>query len=1065
MLQMSESLILAIRNPGCHYGSVLGGDRLDIQILAPIPRILVANRSVDAGSPKGRLILAVLAESVGRVVPTPILIEHVWGQHPPDAVQSSVQSYFSRIRTALREAGAQADIVRRGQGYLLETDPECVDWHRARRWSDQARKLIRRGENERAAALLEDALDLWQGDPFTEFGGLWADSLRRSMARTRTRILGDWAGVKIELGQHEEVLDHLEDHLPDETLTLHHMKALAASGRHTEALGCYSELREHTLGELGSEPNPRVRSLFQRLLNEEVREDEVLRTGPDPVQERGRGPEVIDTLQADVADFLGREEELGQLLTSAREARGRTLVQVVTGIGGAGKTTLAVHAAHILRNEFDVRLQTDLSEAGTEQILFRLLQMLGVPGGSIPAEREARVAMWRKQIAGRRVLLLLDNASHQSQVVSAVPGTPGSLVLVTSRRSLSELAGARQVGLRELDEEDAAQMFAAFSGRGAEDPGMHRVVGLTGGLPIVLRVASSQLRVRPKQSLDYLARRLERQGQAAVKGADWEAIAVFASSYEALSPQTQRTFLHVGLQPTPVVPDHAVAASVGYWDETDASLDDLLDVHLLQEVSPGRYRMHDLVRKFAHQQAARVMSDRERSEVERRTFEYYLATADNADRAARPGRRRTDRPITRGAAVQTFDSPREAREWFADYFPAVESVIEHARSLGYTEYVAELPLAMAGLLESNGPWDRAEQLFTRAADAWRELGDSVGLADSLYELALMRLNLKALDEAEGLLNSASELWEAAGRRENIPYAQDQIAMLHAERGDHVRAVSGYKVALEAFQLLGDQRGVAKVLNHLALSHSDTAKHELASSFFLVSKQIYQALGDRQMETAVAMNLFRLRFGEGRHREARAMNERCRQVYEENGDVLGVAGTYRNRGLLELYLNRYGEALECFGAARRGFWGAADVSGVTRSMAGMGEALLGLGRLAEAEEVLRDGLVQARARKLSMPESPLLRALGDVFLARHLGSEARKMYEGSLNAAARSASIVNEGLAYSRLGDFSSLEGDPDQALAYWGQAAQVLERAPTPYLAHVHSKIEWCLYVQGQIAS
>ena len=231
LLQMSESIILAIRNSGCHYGSVLGGDRLDMRILTQSPQILVANRSVDLGSPKARLILAVLAESVGRVVPTTTLIDHVWNQNPPDSVRATLQSYFSRMRSALREAGAQARIVHRGQGYVLETVPEFVDWHRVRQWSDQARKLIRRGQNDRAVVLLEDALALWQGEPLTEFSGPWADSLRRGMARTHTRILGYWAGARIELGQHDEVLDRLDDHPLNETLTLHHMSALAARAK------------------------------------------------------------------------------------------------------------------------------------------------------------------------------------------------------------------------------------------------------------------------------------------------------------------------------------------------------------------------------------------------------------------------------------------------------------------------------------------------------------------------------------------------------------------------------------------------------------------------------------------------------------------------------------------------------------------------------------------------------------------------------------------------------------------------------------------------------------------
>lgn len=1035
---------------------------MDIQILAPIPRILVANRPVDVGSPKARLILAVLAESIGRVVPVTTLIEHVWGQDPPGAVQASVQAYVSRIRRALKEAGAQAGIVRRGQGYALAAEAGCVDWQRARQLAERARKLVRRGEYDRGAVLLEEALDLWQGEPFTEFGGLWADSLRRSMARTHERILGDWAGARIALGQHDEVLDRLDEHPPNETLAFHHMSALVGAGRNTEAVECYTELREHTLAELGSEPNPRVRNLFQRVLAEEGQEEgrgEAPGPGPGPgagigpVRQGERSVEVVDTLQADVPDFLGREEELERLLARVREAGGRTVVQTLTGMGGAGKTTLAVRAAHLLRDGFDVRLQTELSGAGADQILFRLLQMLGVPGGSIPAEQEARVAMWRSQTAGRRVLLLLDNASEQGQVAPVVPGSPGSVVLVTSRRSLAGLHGARQVNLGVLDEEDAAQMFAAFSGREVEATGMDRVVGLTGRLPIALRVASSQLRLRPTWSLDGLADRLERQGRDAVKGAYWEALAVFADSFEELSARAQRTFLYTGLHPTPVIPDHAVAASVGSWDEAEDSVEELLDAHLLEEVSPGRYRMHDLVRKFALQRGTLVMPERERREVERRIFDYYLTTADNADRAARPGRPRTERLIARGTAFQTFDTPREAREWFTDHYLSLEAVIEYAESRGFPEYVARIPLAMARLVESNGPWDRAERLFVGAVGAWRELGDPMGLADGLYELARMRLNLRDPQSAEEGFRDTIDVWARSGGENEIPHARDQLAVIRAGRGDHTGAIAEYKAALGEFQRLRNQRGIAKVYNHMAMSQLDLGQPELADLSYTAARSLYQALGDRQLEATVTINLIELRFAEGRHRDVRVMSERCLRVFQEHGDVSGVARARLIIGLLENYLGRHKQALDSCLAAWRAFWVTGDERSMVSCTAGIGTALLGLGRTDEAQRALEKGLQRARDNEPPLSEAALLRGLGDVRAAQKRYSEARWSYVGSRRAAVRHASALNEGLAYDRLGDLNSAEGDRGQALAHWQQAAAILAPVPSPYLAEVLLKI------------
>ena len=1040
---------------------MLGGDKLEIRILTPVPQILVENRLVDVGSPKARLVLAVLAESVGRPVPTSTLIDRVWGEAPPDSVHTSVYAYCSRIRKSLKDAGVPTDIKRRSRTYTLEVDPDAVDWHRAQNLSAQARKLTQRGEHASALALLEEALELWDGDPLTEFSGVWADSLRRRMAQGQRRLLGQCAEVGLVLGGPEETLLRLEDHPRDETLAYLHMKALEMCGRHTEAIECYTDLREHTVAELGAQPSPRTRALFQRILAA-ADSDEGQWAEPVPLVERRL--DVVDTLPGDVPDFLGRDEELEALLTSVRASEGRTTVQLIHGLGGVGKTVLAVHAAHRLRDDFDVRLQADLGGVNADQILFHLLQVLGMPGGAIPTEPEARVALWRSRVAGRRVLLLLDNADHQDQVTPVIPGAAGSVVLVTSRRSLAGLHGARRLWLRPLDEDDAAQMFAAFTGRDVEDAGMGRVVALADRLPLGLWIASAQARRRFTWSLDRLADQLERHVRASEQGADSEALAVFADTYEALGVWSRQVFLCVGLHPTTVVADHAAAASVGDWDETEKALEELIDVHFLDEVSPGRYRMHDSVRRFARQRAARTMSERQRWEVERRILDHYLGTVDNADRAAMPGRRRTERPITRSSAILTFGSPKEAREWFADTFPSMERVIEHARERGFKEHVARIPLAMAGLLETNGPWDRAEKLFVEALEAWRELRDPLGTADALYELAVMRLKLMDRGEVEELLGRAIALWEECGHRQNIPYARDQIGLLHAEQDDHLRAIFEYRASLDEFQVLGDQRGVAKVYNHLALSQSETGRHHSASSHFLVSQQLYQALGDEHMATRVGMNLFQMHFAEGRHREARALNERCMRVFRIHGDALGIAGTQHNRGLLESYLGRHGDAYDSFQSAQRGFWSAGDVTGMIRSMVGVGTALLGLGRTSEAERILSNGLELSERHGLTLPRSPLLRAFGDVRLAQWRRSEAKVMYQDAREAASRAVAHQNEGMCCSRLGDLSSLEGDPAGALAYWVEAVGHLERTPNPYLEQVRLKIEYFQYARGQRA-
>ena len=264
--------------------------------------------------------------------------------------------------------------------------------------------------------------------------------------------------------------------------------------------------------------------------------------------------------------------------------------------------------------------------------------------------------------------------------------------------------------------------------------------------------------------------------------------------------------------------------------------------------------------------------------------------------------------------------------------------------------------------------------------------------------------------------------------------------------------------------MGDQHGVATVLNHLAISQGDMGRRAQASRFHLVAKQLFQVLGDQHMEAIVAFSLFRLRFSEGRHRESREMGEHCLRVFVEQGDVLNTARTYHGFGLLETYLGRYQQALDSYQAAWRGYWSAGSVPDMIRCTGGVGSSLLALGRVDEAEETLEAGRVQARSQALPMPESPLLRYLGDVRVAQGRFSEARELYHEALRVRVRTSDL-NEGMCWSRLGDLSGLEGDADQALAHWRRAARILHRIPTPYSAGMRFKIAACMYVREQTPS
>ena len=1004
------------------------------------------------GSPKARLLLAVLAHSAGRVVPTATLIDRAWGPTAPDAAHVSIQAYFSRTRKYMERAGGEARIVSRASGYVLDVPPESVDVHRARALELRARARLRAGDHATAAVLLDEALSLWLDDPLAEVPGGWAESVAVEFTEHRSRLLARWAEVALALGDADAVAERLGGHAPNEQLTYPHMLALEAAGRHSEAIDCYTRLRERVRAESGTDPNPRTQSLFQRILigaEDPVPFHAVGRALPEP-----RLPEVVDTLAPDVPDFVGREEELEVLREAAEQAEDSPVVQMVTGIGGTGKTTLVVHAAHWVRERFDIRLQVEVRDSGGAEVLGRLLPMVGVPREKIPPDLEGRVALWRSQITGRRVLLLLDNARNGQVVAPLVPTTPGSLVLVTSRWSLADLDGARARTLEPLDEEDAAAMFSAFSGRAPDTEGMDRVVRLNGGMPLALRVTSRNLRRRTTWTLVQLADRLAARGSSARKSAEQAVFRSFEDSFDSLSPNARRTFLCLGLHPTATVVDYTLAAVVGDQEEMEEALEELLDAHFVQEVGLRRFRSHDMVRQFAQQQAERTLSNGERRDIERRFLDHYLAAVDRADRVARPGRRRSEHIAPFSPSVPAFSGPREARDWFIDTFPAVDAAIVRARENGLLEYVGRMPLAMAGLLDGTGPLDRAEQLLEWSVEAWRELGSPAGHADSLYELAVVLLRRGDRNRAEAMFRSVLSVWENHGSERNALHARDWLAVIRSDQGGHREALTEFKVVLAGFTQLRDRWGMARVRNHMATSEQARGKNDLAMVSHTTAMHLYRVLGDAQLEMIVASNLAGVKFTEGYHRDARRMYERVLRVHGENGDVAGVALAHMNLGTVADYRRRPQEALTHFRSARRGFWATGEVGREVKCTAGIGEALVALGRLGEAQTLLEEGQERVWSSELESPHTWLLRALGDLYAARRRRTEAKWYYICAMRSAEKDGNVVDTGRACDRLGDLYRSEGEWALAFVHWRQAVQILDRVPNPYVGVVRMKIE-----------
>ncbi|HEY4024590.1 MAG TPA: BTAD domain-containing putative transcriptional regulator [Pseudonocardiaceae bacterium] len=565
---------------------------------------------IAIGAAKLRVLLCALLVEPNRVVSLDELCARVWETGAPGLARSTLQSYVMRLRRLL---GADELIETHPGGYLIRVAEDELDIVAFGRLVDRGTRLAS-DEPEMAVALLREALALWRGEPLADVP---SEGLRAMVvpALTERYLTATEQCVELELR-----LDRPGTVLPElaeltaryplrERFWAQRMRALHAIGRPDEALDCYRELSRILADELGTTPTERLHQL---------REAVVAGTVPAEAPVSRGTP---NSLPADKVDFTGRTHERDVLLDIDPSP-----VRVIDGMAGIGKTTFAVHVAHELNAAYpDAALFIDLHAHSDRyppmapaDALDALLRMLGVPSQQIPESLDERAARWRAELAGRKALLVLDNASEAAQVRPLLPGSPDCLVLITSRRRLAALDGAKGLSLDTLPPEDALTLFTGMVGAErvrAEPEATGELLGRCGYLPLAIRIVGARLRARSSWSivdmLGRLADRPRRSGEL-VTG-DRSVSAAFALSYRQLAEPERRLFRLLGLYPGPDLDGRLAAALAGVdLDTAEATLEGLVDAHLLEPVGPDRYRFHDLLRDHARELAERTDSAAER---------------------------------------------------------------------------------------------------------------------------------------------------------------------------------------------------------------------------------------------------------------------------------------------------------------------------------------------------------------------------------------------------------------------------------------------------------------------
>ena len=561
-------------------------------ILGPL-RVVHAGRKLTCAGHRQRAVLAALVVEAGRPVALGKIVEAVWGDRPPASAVANVHTYVNRLRRDLADIGLSGRVVTEGGGYLLDVPADGLDLARFEGLVDQARRTPGDG----AVPLWEAAFALWRGSPLEDvtcFGWLAYEAVRLEEVEVLARE--DFADARLAAGQCGTAITELTALVRQfplrEGLWRRLILAQHRAGRRAEALEAYRALREVLVEALGVEPCAQIQELHQEVLR-----GERAGTGP-PMQ-----------LPPDVEDLVGREGELARL---ERSLRGPGAVAVITGMAGVGKTALATRVAHEVSGHFDggqlyVRLGGAAAPRDPAEVLAELLLAFGVHPHAVPRDTEARAALYRSQLASRRVLVLLDDAAGMAQVRPLLPGTAGSAVLVTSRVRLVEVAVRRTVEIDVLDPHAAVRLLASIDARASAEPAAAAAVAHhCGHLPLALRIAGARLARRAHWTVGRLAERLaaEETRLDELRIDDLEVRAGLAPSYDALSPEQQRAFRLLSLLDLPDFPGWVAAPMLGVAvRESEELVDGLVDAHLLQAAGNGRYRFHDLLRLYGGERA------------------------------------------------------------------------------------------------------------------------------------------------------------------------------------------------------------------------------------------------------------------------------------------------------------------------------------------------------------------------------------------------------------------------------------------------------------------------------
>jgi tetratricopeptide (TPR) repeat protein/transcriptional regulator with XRE-family HTH domain len=727
-------------------------------------------------------------------------------------------------------------------------------------------------------------------------------------------------------------------------------------------------------------------------------------------------------LPAAVPAFVGRRDQLAALSRVLQEPGGTAVITAIGGTAGVGKTALALQWAHQVAAEFpDGQLFVDLRGYGpsdapvTPADAVRVfLDALGVPADRQPPSVEAQLGLYRSLLAGKRVLVVLDNARDVAQVRPLLPGSPTCRVLVTSRSLLAGLAaieGAHPLLLGVLTDAEARELLArrVSEGRIAEDAGAAaQIISSCARLPLALCIIAARAAMRPDLPLAHIAADLAtRPGVAAFADADDPAAdirAAFSHSYRQLDAGTARAFRLSGLHPGPDLDRYALAALTGTTAERAGQMLDLLARGcLIQPASPSRYGMHDLLRGYARELAAAHHGEAEQALTS--LFDYYLHAAATAMDAAFPAERhRRPRVPASAAAVPALSGAAAARAWLdAERVSLVAASAQMAEN-GWPVSAVRLSETLFRHLDSGGHYPEAMTIHAHAREAARLLGDVAAEARALNNIGAVDLRQRRYEQAARHFRQSAARYGEAGRYQDQAHTISNLGFVEFLTGRCQEASDHLQHSLALFREAGDGIGQAHALVTLGFIELRQGRYQQATGYLRQSHALFSDAGDRAGAALVLGHLGEVSLRQGRYRLATARFEQALARYREMDDLSNQADL----------------------------------------LAGLGIINLRQGRCDRASDYLQEALALSRAAEDLSSQASALNGLGEVHLATGHPAQARARHAAALMAAVSIGEKYEQARAEDGLARAYQAGADPRPAPGHWRQALALYTELGAP---------------------